>query len=606
MDIQSQAAAALSTSVNALVGAQDIDGGWPGQNFAGPAYTAMCLAVESYLGVLSDHDKREGPKYCRSCQLDDGSYPDYPSAPEGSLNTTALVYAALSLCGVGASDDCQQKALNFIVANGGFDKASYEYRLYLAMAGLFDAQRFKDPSVLFKLVPFTQRLIGRRFGLEMAIAANELPLMIRLLKYGPGLRWWTRPLHALACKLAYRYLMKTQNPEGNWAGILMPTLWAMMAMRYVGVSESSEQWQRTYGFVQTWKVYDEQGMRVVPYQSRVWNTALSVRALLFSQQDAAKASILKGLAFLQANQSFDKEPLSWQNPAPHAPRFGGWPYEQYNQKCSDCDTTAAVLWTLAEAQKQGYDIQQDSINHGLAWLKGMQNPDGGWSAFCHGLKSKPPGPIMTKPLVLPEPTMKSMANMMMNPPVELGDPSTAGLTGRVLSALRALEIGADDAIVNKAATFLAYQSTEQGIWWGRWEVNFLAASACAINGLSGFGKAISDQITVPAQWMATKQNPDGGWGEAIQSYAKPELAGQGESCGTITADVVIALMNADKERYASQIKAGIQYLVKAQQIDGFWQELYPLFVMMPPNTFYTNRIYAQYSPVAALSQYLNS
>lgn len=604
MDLYQWASHSLENATRFLVGQQREDGSWPGENFAGPAYTATCLCVEGYLDILSAGDAEQGVKWCRSCQFENGSYPDYLAAPSGTLDTTALVYAALKLSGVADADPAQTRALEFITTSGGFTAVCFEYRLYLAMAGLYDARQLATPTIIFKFIPGAQRMLGSRFGLEMAIASNQLPLIIRCLKDGPGISPWLHPLEALGCKRALNYLRTTQNPAGNWVGILMPTLWALLCMHYMEVSPDDEAWIRARDYLQHWKVYTDEGMRVVPYQSEIWNTALATRALIFSELPVHEA-IHKGVGYLLRNQSQMTEPADWQNPAPGAPRSGGWPYEQDNPLCSDCDTTAAVLWTLSEARKREIAVDPSAIDQGLRWLLGMQNSDGGWAAFAHGLKSKAPGPMFTKPLVLPSPTLATMFKMFLNPPVEFGDPATEGLTGRVLCSLGSLDKNLADPLVEKARDFLLYQRAENGVWWGRWEVNFLAATGCVLGGLHQVGESSSAPVMRDAiKWLESKQNEDGGWGEAIESYADPVKAGTGASCGTLTAAVLSALLDsgvADK----LVVERGMIYLCSGQNNEGFWEEPYPLYVMIPPNTFYSNKIYSQYSPVEALSKFVH-
>ncbi len=604
MEARQQAQRSLEQAVRYLLSQQREDGSWPGENFAGPAYTAMCLCVEAHLGLLSERDAREGAKGCINSQLADGSYPDYPGAPQGTLDTSALVFAALRLSGVADSDPAQVAARTFISRSGGFAKVCYEYSLYLAMADLYDAKQFTTPSVLFKLIPGGQRLLGSRFGLEMAIASNQLPLIVRGLKRGPGINPWLHPLQYLGRRLALQYLRKTQNPAGNWAGILMPTLWGLLCLHYMEVARDDPAWINARAYLQHWKVYSAEGMQVVPYKSEIWNTALATRALIFSGLPVAEP-IRRGLDYLLRNQSQRAEPADWQNPAPGAPRQGGWPYEQDNPLCSDSDTTAAVLWTLGVACRHEIDIPDKIVNEGLAWLLGMQNQDGGWAAFAHGLKSKQPGPMFETPLVLPNPTPLTMLKLFINPPVEFGDPATEGLTGRVLCALAAQGKTLAASPVARARAFLDYQRADNGAWWGRWEVNFLAASSCALSGLSGVGVDSNDPVVATAgRWLESRQNPDGGWGEAIESYGNPSLAGQGASCGTITGAVLSALLDVGNTD-AGMIDAGLRYLCAVQNDDGSWTEPHPLYVMIPPNTFYSNRIYSQYSPIEALAKFRN-
>lgn len=602
MDTRQQAQHSLEKAVGFLLSQQRQDGSWPGENFAGPAYTAMCLCVEAHLGLLSEQDAREGAKGCINSQLRDGSYPDYPGAPQGTLDTTALVYAALRLAGVADSDPAQQAARTFIATAGGFAKVCYEYSLYLAMADLYDAKQFTPPSALFKLIPGAQRLLGRRFGLEMAIASNQLPLIVRGLKHGPGINPWLHPLQYLGRRLALQYLRKTQNPAGNWAGILMPTLWGLLCLHYMEVPRDDPAWTNARDYLHHWKVYGADGMQVVPYKSEIWNTALATRALILSGMPVAEP-IRRGLDYLLRNQSRLTEPADWQNPAPGAPRQGGWPYEQDNPLCSDCDTTAAVLWTLGVARQHQIEVPEQIVGQGLAWLLGMQNQDGGWAAFAHGLKPKQPGPMFETPVILPNPTPLVMLKMFINPPVEFGDPATEGLTGRVLCALAALGKTVADSPIGRAQGFLRDQRAGNGAWWGRWEVNFLAASSCVLSGLTGVGVAGDDRVVATARrWLESRQNADGGWGECIESYGNPTLAGVGASCGTITGAVLSALLDIGNSE-ASLIDAGVLYLCGEQNQDGSWTEPHPLYVMIPPNTFYSNRIYSQYSPIEALAKF---
>lgn len=607
-----QASTALEKACNFLISQQKPDGSWPGENFAGPVYTAMCMCTEAALGILSNKDATEGTKSCLGMQLDDGSYPDYLTASKGSLNATVLVYAALKLSGLDDQDPAQLKAMNYIQANGGIEKASFEYQIYPALAGLYDPKKLPSPSILFKLIPGSQMMIGRLFGFSMALVSNAFPLVINGIKNGPGVNFWRCPLNAIASKLALKYLLKTQNPAGNWGGIMMPTLWGMMCMHYMQVPKTDPAWLKACNYLDHWKVYDDTGMRVVPYQSEIWNTSLSVRALIFIERSAIgtnnkiKDSISKGLEYLIANQSELPEPKDWSNPPPGAPLVGGWAYEQDNPLCSDCDTTAAVLWTLSEAKKQGYSVSEEPIEKGIKWLMPMQNKDGGWSAFTHNLKSKPPGPMFEKPMVLPVPNLLNMIKLFLDPPVTLGDPSTSGLTGRVLSALGSLGKNNLDKDVSEAIAFVQYQTASNGAWWGRWEVNFLPATGCVVSGLKAVGASSNAKyLSTGVNWMIGKQNQDGGWGESIESYATPELAGEGPSCGTITGAVLVALQDAESTSTDS-IQKGFHYLCEEQNEDGSWSVPYPLHVMFPPNSFYLNTIYCQYSPIVALAKYCHA
>lgn len=603
--LQQRASAALQKAVDGLISMQLADGSWPGENFAGPAYSAMLVVVEAYLGHLSDRDRDEAYRWFEATQLPSGSFPDFPGDELGSMRTASFIFAALTIMKVDAGDEVLQKCRAYIDSQGGIEKCDYEVQLYLVMAGLLPAQQLGKLTLFFKLIPGFQRLLGTKFGLEMVIASNQLPLMVYGFQNPGKFNPWRHPLLAVERWITGRYLERCQNPEGNWAGILMPTLWGLICYRHLDIADSDPRYQKALNYLNHWKVYTTQGMRVVPYMSEIWNTALSVRALLMANQPGSDENIQRGLDYLLTHQSNMDEPADWQNPGPDSPRTGGWPYEQDNPLCCDSDTTAAVLWTLALARDKQFNVDEEKIDQGFAWLMGMQNNDGGWGAFAHNLGSKPPGPMFEKPLVLEKPTPLYMMKMFLNTPVEWQDPATEGLTGRVLCALGALGKDSKDPSVDRALKFLKQQVADNGAWWGRWEVNFLAASGCVVSGMAAVGHGAGhEDVDTGRQWMQSRQNPDHGWGELVESYEDPSLAGQGPSCGTITGAVVSALLDFPDTDHDA-LEQGIEYMIGQQQSDGSWVEPYALYLLVPPRMLYGNHVYSQYSPIEALSKFNN-
>jgi squalene-hopene/tetraprenyl-beta-curcumene cyclase len=102
-------------------------------------------------------------------------------------------------------------------------------------------------------------------------------------------------------------------------------------------------------------------------------------------------------------------------------------------------------------------------------------------------------------------------------------------------------------------------------------------------------------------WMLSKQNDDGGWGESIESYSKPATAGEGPSDAVITAGVVSALMDAGEQGDA--VRRGIEFVLSRQDDDGLWDETQCYYVILPPDFYYTNYYYSQYLALDALVKY---
>ena len=129
---------------------------------------------------------------------------------------------------------------------------------------------------------------------------------------------------------------------------------------------------------------------------------------------------------------------------------------------------------------------------GREWLLGMQNPDGGWSAFVHGLPAKRPGPLFSGPVEVSLDGPVGALRTLLDPPRELGDPSTEDLTGRVLDGLGRVGLTTSSPAVRRAIEFLRAQQFDHGGFWGRWTVNYLASTACVLQGLARVGADMSE------------------------------------------------------------------------------------------------------------------
>jgi squalene-hopene/tetraprenyl-beta-curcumene cyclase len=195
---------------------------------------------------------------------------------------------------------------------------------------------------------------------------------------------------------------------------------------------------------------------------------------------------------------------------------------------------------------------------------------------------------------------------LLDPPRELGDPSTEDLTGRVLDGLGRIGLTTTSPAVQRAIEFLSAQQFEHGGFWGRWTVNYLASTACVLQGLARVGTDMSEPwIRRAVGFLVERQNEDGGWGELPESYRDPARAGRGPSMPPLTGLVLLGLIDGG-ECGSPAVARGVAYLLKQQRPDGSWPHNDWLQAIVPPDTFYILAEAAKHYPTEALARYLEN
>ena len=123
-------------------------------------------------------------------------------------------------------------------------------------------------------------------------------------------------------------------------------------------------------------------------------------------------------------------------------------------------------------------------------------------------------------------------------------------------------------------------------------------------GLRAIGIAAHDlRLQRAADWLESKQQSYGGWGESPLSYDDPALRGVGPTTPSQTAWAVMGLMAAGRTN-SSAVRRGVQYLLQRQLPDGTWEE--PEFTGTGfPKVFYLRyHLYRVSFPLMALGRYI--
>jgi len=134
-------------------------------------------------------------------------------------------------------------------------------------------------------------------------------------------------------------------------------------------------------------------------------------------------------------------------------------------------------------------------------------------------------------------------------------------------------------------------------------VNYLYGTWSVLSGLQAIGEDPSQPyIRKAANWLKSKQNADGGWGESCESYHDRAQAGIGESTPSQTAWALLALM-ASGEVKSSSVSRGIQHLIQTQKPDGTWDEEQFTGTGFPKYFMIKYHIYRNCFPLMALGKY---
>ncbi|CAG8181799.1 unnamed protein product [Penicillium nalgiovense] len=235
----------------------------------------------------------------------------------------------------------------------------------------------------------------------------------------------------------------------------------------------------------------------------------------------------------------------------------------------------------------------------------MQNNNGGWGAFD----------IHNDRLFLNKIPFSDME--------ALCDPSTADVTGRVLEAFGLLCQGTRklpvnlvsdmSAACNRAVLYLNCTQESTGAWYGRWGANYIYGTSNVVCGLALFSKQenykqiVAKCLGLAHAWLREIQNPDGGWGETLESYRKPELAGHGPSTASQTGWALMALL-AHAQHNQKAIQSGMEYLLRTQAISDHaeetsWPESRYTGTGFPNHFFLGYSLYRHYFPMMALGRY---
>ncbi|WP_224983340.1 squalene--hopene cyclase [Geomonas agri] len=587
--------------------------------------TAEYIMLLHFLGLVDHERERKMSNYLLSKQTEEGFWTIYYGGP-GDLSTTVEAYFALKLAGYPAEHPALQKARAFILSKGGVIKSRVFTKIFLALFGEFDWLGVPSMPVELNLLPNWAYINIYEFSswaratiIPLSIVMYKRPVhklppaqRVQELFVRPpraidytftkeeGIFTWKnffigldhmlkvyerspiRPFHKRAMAKAEEWVLEHQEESGDWGGIQPAMLNAVLALSVLGYENEHPAVAQGLKALEHFCIETEEQLVLQSCVSPVWDTALALKALVDAGVPSDHPSLVKGAQWLLEREV--RRPGDWKIKSPDL-EPGGWAFEFLNDWYPDVDDSGFVMIALKGIEVKDRKALDGAVKRGITWCLGMQSKNGGWGAFDKDNTRH----ILNK---IPFADLEALI-----------DPPTADLTGRMLELMGTFDYPITYPAAQRALEFLKKNQEPEGPWWGRWGVNYLYGTWSVLCGLAAIGEDMQQPyIKKAVNWIKSRQNIDGGWGETCESYHDATLAGMGESTASQTGWALLSLMAAG-EAHSSTVVRGIQYLISTQKQDGTWDETQYTGTGFPKYFMIKYHIYRNCFPLMALGTY---
>jgi squalene-hopene/tetraprenyl-beta-curcumene cyclase len=616
---------AIDTAVDRLLDLQYPAGYWLHELEADVTITSEYLLLYRWLGRPDAATEAKVLHRLRATQLPDGGWPIYHNGP-ADISASVKAYFALKVAGVPATEPRMVQAAQRIRELGGVTRANVFTKVLLALFGeypwegipvmpaeicllprwfyfnVYEVSYWSRTVLTPLLIIFAHRptrpvppaaRLDELFLVPRAEADISFPrdprlfswenfflVMDRLVRIHD--RFLRRPFRERAIRHAERWILERMGGASGLGGIFPAMMNAVVALTCLGYPADHPVVKKALSEIDDLRIDTPDSVRVQPCMGPVWDTALTINALMeagLAPDHPALAAAGRWLLERQTTTAGD-----WRFKVPGvAP--GGWAFQFDNEYYPDVDDTALVLTAFRKIRLPDEESKTRAVARGLNWVLAMQGKDGGFGAYD-----------------------KDNNRMIFNriPFADHGalmDPSTEDLAGRVLEAMGYLGFNAEEDGAARALAFVRATQRPDGAWYGRWGVNYLYGTWSVLAGLRSIGEDMQQPYVRRAvSWLLSRQNPDGGWGESCYSYNDPLTAGMGTTTPSQTAWAILGLLHAGEAAHPA-VARGIRSLLDARQADGLWTE--PEFTGTGfPRVFYLRyHGYPKFFPLWALALY---
>lgn len=557
------------------------DGYWMGEFNSNNSVEAEHLFVLHILNLLEETTRRKIANRILELQAADGLWYAFYQASKPDLSITIENYLALRIAGYEHNSIELQRAVDYILANGGIESARNFTKIWLALFGILDWNEIPYLSPELILLPQKMPInmyefcaAARPIIPSLTIIRTKKPMIqldysilldlafTRKTKNGINLnsivnftafvyeKIPSNPIRSGAIKKCLEWIENHQDEDGTWAGLHMVTVFNLLALFLIYGLEHHPVQKGIHG-LKTFVIEKKDSIHVQMTISPVWDTVLMLIGLDDSGFIAEHPMIQKAIQWVLNNQIETIGDWHVKNPI-KLPLYG-WAFQFHNQYYPDLDDTAEAIIVLGHYRSMDPLKINRAIKNASEWLLSMQSDNGGWGAFD-----------------------KNNTNILLTklPFFDYGeiiDPPSTDVTAHVLEALGRNGYDYNDERIRKGFDFLHSEQEENGSWFGRWGVNYIYGTSMVLMATTPYKRSLPiESIQKAVQWLISHQNGDGGWGESCESYFDPQYAGVGASTASQTAWSVLGLLAVGINN--ENVQKGIQYLIQTQNEEGTWDE----------------------------------
>ena len=623
---------AIRRAKDHLLGLQHREGYWVFELEADCTIPSEYILMMHFMDEIDAELQAKIAVYLRGRQQADGSYPLFTGGP-GDISCTVKVYYALKLAGDDIDAPHMKKSRDWILSQGGAAYSNVFTRIMLAMFEQvpwravpfipveimllpkwfpfhLDKVSYWSRTVMVPLFILCSNKVKARNPLKIGVrelftvaperernyfAHVKTPLgkaVLGLERIGFMLEpLIPKSLRRKATQKALDWFVERLNGVDGLGGIFPAMVNAYEALDLLGYPPEHEHRRIAREAIDRLLVFKDDYAYCQPCVSPIWDTGLSSLALQeankYDRDAKTEAALSAGLRWLTSKQLTD-HPGDWRIRRPNV-EGGGWAFQFDNTYYPDVDDSAVVAQAILQGDSPEF---AEVLRRAGNWIAGMASENGGWGAFDA------------------DNTYYYLNSIPFADHGALLDPPTADVSGRCVMFLANVKNrGAEfQPAIEAGIEYLRKEQEEDGSWFGRWGTNYIYGTWSVLLGFEAAGVPRNDpSIRRAVAWLKSVQRADGSWGEDNLTYHDTSAGKHGRfdtSMAFHTGLALLALM-AGGEADSPEVAAGIDYLLRTQQADGFWNDAFfnaPGF----PKVFYLKyHGYDKFFPLWALARYRN-